>query len=957
MLTNERDTETRIDTILKNKGWIDDPKNPKRTVWKQGVKTEKQRIALDGKRPDFVLYANEKGDKPLAVIEAKAQGKNVESALDQGIFYAEKLQAPIVFATDGNFTKSFHIKEKQPLFLNEEEVQELLDYQIAIQYLNLDTNKVNTLDKKVVRSRGELIGVFSKANDLLREEGLQAGLERFSEFSNLLFLKIFSEMEDVKKQQGKPFNIKGYALWDSFKDEDPEKLLRFLNEVVIRDFSNEYGSDIFKPLSIKNPDNLKEIIDSLSELQLSDTNADVKGDAFEYFIKAYSASNPSDLGEIFTPRHIVRTMVKLLDPKLGESVYDPFCGTGGMLVEAFKHMIGRTAQKEENLKILQEKTFYGTELTKTAKIAKMNMIIAGDGHSNIIQGDSFHHPVDQQYDVIITNYPFAQKTRYGELYDVASRNGDVIAPQHCFRSLKDGGRMAFIAPEGFLFRQDRALKQVREYLLNNANLKSVISLPQGCFLPYNGVKTSILYFDEVRTGKTKNHFWFFDIKNDGFTLDKRRSKVEDKKNDLDTVLSERNNEAVTEEYLRDQGIYKIEMKDVKEGNYSLACKQLVKDQNVTESEWPMVELGEVCISMEDGDWIESKNQSPSGVRLIQTGNIGEGYFLEKKDNKRFISEDTFKELKCKPLKSSDILISRLPDPVGRCCFAPCERGKMITSVDVTITQFDQTKVLLNYFIYISQSEEYKNTINKHLTGSTRKRISKNNLKKIKIPLPPIEFQKTLIEELDHYQKIIDGCQQVMDNYKPHVEIDPSWEMVELGEVCSIIMGQSPDSKFYNRNKNGVEFHQGNICFSDKLLKESKVWTEKYNKVARKDSIVMSVRAPVGKLNITPRDVAIGRGLCSIENNSKLLKNSFLFYMLSLNKDKILSVSQGSTFDNINKSQILKLKIPLPPLETQQKIVKEINQEQEAIDHCKWLIEKYKKKTQDRIGALWCKKTS
>ena len=112
----------------------------------------------------------------------------------------------------------------------------------------------------------------------------------------------------------------------------------------------------------------------------------IKGDAFEYFIKAYSASNPSDLGEIFTPRHIVQTMVKLLNPKIGETVYDPFCGTGGMLITAFKHMMGTMAQTERNLELIQKETFYGTELTKTAKIAKMNMILAGDGHSNITQG-------------------------------------------------------------------------------------------------------------------------------------------------------------------------------------------------------------------------------------------------------------------------------------------------------------------------------------------------------------------------------------------------------------------------------------------------------------------------------------------------------------------------------------------------------------------------------------------
>ena len=265
LLTNERATETVIDQILRNKGWIDNPRDESRTVWKQDVKTEQQKRSLEGKRPDFVLYAG-KGNSPLAVIEAKAQGKNIHTALEKGIDYAQRIKAPIVFATDGVFTKSFHLKEKQPLFLNEEEVQDLLEYQLALRYLK--TNKVDTLDKRVVKSRGELIGIFSKANDLLREEGLQAGIERFSEFSNLLFLKIFSELEEMKRSSRKPSKIPDYMLWENFKDKEGNELISHLNNIVIQEFSGNYGKDIFKTLSIKNPENLKAIIDSLSNLQL-----------------------------------------------------------------------------------------------------------------------------------------------------------------------------------------------------------------------------------------------------------------------------------------------------------------------------------------------------------------------------------------------------------------------------------------------------------------------------------------------------------------------------------------------------------------------------------------------------------------------------------------------------------------------------------------------------------------
>ena len=236
---------------------------------------------------------------------------------------------------------------------------------------------------------------------------------------------------------------------------------------MLKWFSSEYKDEsLFRGLKIRHPDNLREIIRLLDDLQLTDINADVKGDAFEYFIRSYSASNPSDSGEIFTPRHIVKTLVKLVNPQIGETIYDPFCGTGGMLIVAFKHIMANMAHTEVNQKRLRESTLYGRELTRTASIAKMNMILAGDGHNNIERLDSLANPVDDKFDLVITNYPFAQKTRYGEKYSVPSRNGDLVCPQHCFRSLKRGGRMAIIAPDGFLSnKNDRSFGSVRRLLL------------------------------------------------------------------------------------------------------------------------------------------------------------------------------------------------------------------------------------------------------------------------------------------------------------------------------------------------------------------------------------------------------------------------------------------------------------------------------------------------------------
>ena len=311
-----------------------------------------------------------------------------------------------------------------------------------------------------------------------------------------------------------------------------------MNDTVLKWFSKEYQDEsLFQGLKIKHPDNLKDIIDLLDKLQLTDIKADIKGDAFEYFIRSYSASNPSDLGEIFTPRHIVKTMVKLINPQIGEKIYDPFCGTGGMLIVAFKHLMDSMTRTDLNIKTLKEQTLYGSELTRTASIAKMNMILAGDGHNNIIRQDSLANPIDDEYDIVITNYPFSQKTRYGDKYTIPNRNGDLICPQHCFRSIKEGGRLIMITPDGFLTNKNsKDYHNVRKYLIDNSNLESIISLPRGSFEPYNRAKASILYFTDIKKKRTKKQYWFFTVKNDGYTLDKKRKPV-DGMNDLELVLS------------------------------------------------------------------------------------------------------------------------------------------------------------------------------------------------------------------------------------------------------------------------------------------------------------------------------------------------------------------------------------------------------------------------------------
>lgn len=159
-------------------------------------------------------------------------------------------------------------------------------------------------------------------------------------------------------------------------------------------------------------------------------------------------------------------------------------------------------------------------------------------------------------------------------------------------------------------------------------------------------------------------------------------------------------------------------------------------------------LKEVCEFFGDGDWIESKDQSDSGIRLIQTGNVGVGVFKDRIEKARWISEETFKKLRCTEIVEGDVLISRLPDPVGRSCLIPALEHKAITAVDCSIIRFDPKKINAKFFVYYSQSSEYAKAIGPLISGSTRQRISRENLGTIKIPLPFLEKQLEIVKKLD-----------------------------------------------------------------------------------------------------------------------------------------------------------------------------------------------------------------
>jgi len=175
-----------------------------------------------------------------------------------------------------------------------------------------------------------------------------------------------------------------------------------------------------------------------------------------------------------------------------------------------------------------------------------------------------------------------------------------------------------------------------------------------------------------------------------------------------------------------------------------ATDDLVKSQFIEMfgAEKNSIRLDEICIHFGDGDWIESKDQSEEGIRLIQTGNVGNGEYKDKGDKARFISDETFTRLGCTEVFPGDILISRLPDPIGRACIVP-EMSKSITAVDCTIVRL-KPEILPTFFVNFTKSLVYTMQIDSFTTGSTRKRVSRANLGSVMVPVPPMKLQEQFV---------------------------------------------------------------------------------------------------------------------------------------------------------------------------------------------------------------------
>ena len=361
-------------------------------------------------------------------------------------------------------------------------------------------------------------------------------------------------------------------------------------------------------------------------------------------------------------------------------------------------------------------------------------------------------------------------------------------------------------------------------------------------------------------------------------------------------------------------------------------------------------INEVCESLEDGNWIESKDQSKDGIRLIQTGNIKNGYFEENLHKARYVSEKTFNKLNCKEVFEGDILISRLPDPVGRGCILPKLENRSITAVDCAIVRVKKNLIQNKYFLYFLQSPQYRFQVNQNVTGTTRSRISRKNLGEINIPVPSLQEQVKIVGRLD---KVFNYISTQIENIETQINLnslifESYFEKVQsnfnnsgtISEFFDLATGGTPSKKNKDYFNNGNipwllsgDIHQENILESKNFITEDalKNSNAKYLPIG---SVLIALngqgktRGTVALLKI---NATCNQSLVSINSkDNNVIENEFLFYYLKSQYKKIrkLTGDSGNDRRGLNMKIINNMLIKFPEISVQKKIV----------DNCKSLSE-------------------
>ena len=422
---------------------------------------------------------------------------------------------------------------------------------------------------------GELKSQVDKIWNAFWTGGISNPLTVIEQFTYLLFMRRIDERQMLEEKKA---NLVGIPMknpfftaeqqdlrWSRFKQKDPEMMFSLFNRgievtgesasegrkelLTVFDHMKSLGAEagVFAQymkgatFMIPTPRLLDQVVQMIDKILMEDR--DTKGDLYEYLLSKIASAGTN--GQFRTPRHIIKMMVDMVEPKINDTICDPSCGTAGFLVAAGEYVHEKHADwfHDKNFREhYNSGMFTGVEFDSTMlRIAAMNLQLHGIESPTLIGKDALSESnadEREKFSLILANPPFKGSLDYDSvesslLKTVKTKKTELLFLGLMLRMLKTGGRCAVIVPDGVLFGSSNAHKQIRQEIIENHKLDAVIKMPSGVFKPYAGVSTAVLLFTKTGSGGT-DKVWFYDMQADGFSLDDKRSPVEE--NDIPDIL-------------------------------------------------------------------------------------------------------------------------------------------------------------------------------------------------------------------------------------------------------------------------------------------------------------------------------------------------------------------------------------------------------------------------------------
>lgn len=824
------------------------------------------------------------------------------------------------------------------------------------------------------------IALIYKFMDDMDKEAVELGGESkfFTDF------KVPDPLFPGDRSKDKLIEFKKYA-WDNLNNPkvSASELLSLYSEAIGSMDKNpnipQLFWDIFKNayLPYRDPETLKMFLKTIGEFEY--THSEKLGDAFEYLLSVMGSQG--DAGQFRTPRHIIDFLIACVNPSKTDTILDPACGTAGFLISAYKYIQEQNEKDltpDERKKLIQN--FVGYDISPDmVRLSLVNLYLHGFSDPHIWEYDtlSSEDRWNESFDVVLANPPFMSPKggiRPHKKFTISSNRSEVLFVDYIAEHLNPKGRAGIIVPEGVIFQSRSAYKDLRKMLVDNY-LYAVVSLPAGVFNPYSGVKTSILLMDKAFAKKTKD-ILFVKIDNDGYGLGSQRNVV--KGGQLEEAIkiihdfrAVDDDVVWTTHALSIPGLFPTSQKIAhavskteiaKNGDYNLSGERY-KISIAPNSKFPIVKIDEVAILNPLKSELKDYPKDMK-VSFLPMADLNENKIDFKPTQSKSL-EDVYNGYTY--FQDNDVLIAKV---------TPCfENGKAGIAKNLTngfgfgSSEFyvlrSLEKIIPDFLYRVLAIEKFKNYAIPKMTGTGGlRRVPKNVLAEFQIPLPPLSIQEEIVAEIEGYQKIIDGAKTVVENYKPKIDIDPEWEMVELGEVCEVNPKKS-ELKDLDENLEVsfvpmADLNENQIDFEPKQIKPLGEVIKGYT-YFKEDDVLLAKVTPCfenGKAGIAKNlvnSIGFGSSEYFVFRPNDKIDSTWIYLNIITNgfreRGKLNMTGTGG-LQRVPPDFVKSTLIPFPDIEIQRKIVAQIEKEQALVNANKELIEIFEQKIKDRIAKVW-----